>query len=74
MKKSYLKVEKYRFPEKEIDSENNVAVAVDVGCEFTKVAYWNPEDGCSSLLPLSETNSIPTAIAYSVYCNTVNLV
>ena len=54
------------MPEKAIDTETDVAVAVDVGCEFTKVAYWNPEDGCSSLLPLSESNSIPTAIAYSV--------
>lgn len=66
MSKSFLKVEKYRLPEKAIDTETDVAVAVDVGCEFTKVAYWNPEDGCSSLLPLSESNSIPTAIAYSV--------
>lgn len=66
MSGSYLKVEKYRLPKEAIDSENNGVIAVDVGSEFTKVAYWNPEDGCSSLLPLSESNSIPTAIAYSV--------
>lgn len=66
MGSDYIREEKYEIPEAQIDSENGAVIAVDLGCEFTKASYWNKEDGCSSLIPLSDNNSIPTAIAYSV--------
>lgn len=41
-------------------------IAVDMGNEFTKVSYWNMEDGCSNTVCFDEYESIPTALAYKV--------
>lgn len=59
-------IEKLRVPEKPVESENSAVVAVDIGNEFTKAAYWNMEDNCSNVAMIDGCNSIPTAIAYSV--------
>lgn len=59
-------IERLRVPEKHVESENLAVVAVDIGNEFTKAAYWNMEDNCSSVAMIDGCNSIPTAIAYSV--------
>lgn len=53
-------------PSQEYNKENSVVIAVDLGCAFTKVSYWNFEDGSSTLLRINGCDSIPTAIAYSV--------
>ena len=55
-----------RKPESIAKNENSVAIAIDMGCEFTKVSYWNFEDNCSSIIKIDNAESIPTAIAYSV--------
>ena len=41
-------------------------IAVDMGNEFTKVSYWNMEDGCSNTVCFDEYESIPTVLAYKV--------
>ena len=53
-------------PESVSTQENSVSIAIDLGCEFTKVSYWNFEDGCSNIIKIDNAESIPTAIAYSV--------
>ena len=60
------RTEKIRLPAKPFNSEHSVVVAVDVGNEFTKAAYWNEEDNCSNTVSIDGYNSIPTAIAYLV--------
>ena len=60
------RTEKIRVPAKPFNSEHSVVVAVDVGNEFTKAAYWNGEDDCSNTVSIDGYNSIPTAIAYLV--------
>ena len=39
MGSDYIREEKYEIPEAQIDSENGVVIAVDLGCEFTKASY-----------------------------------
>lgn len=58
--------DKLRKPSSAYNKEDSVVIAVDLGCEFTKVSYWNFEDGSSSLVRIDGCDSIPTAIAYSV--------
>jgi len=59
-------VESLRIPEKPMESDGSVVVAVDIGNEFTKASYWNADDGCSNIIPIDGYDSIPTAISYSV--------
>ena len=60
------RTEKIKVPTKPFNSGQSVVVAVDVGNEFTKAAYWNEEDSCSNTISIDGYNSIPTAIAYLV--------
>ena len=46
--------------------DDSIVIAVDMGNEFTKVSYWNKEDGCSNTVCFDEYESIPTALAYRV--------
>ena len=66
MNMSSSNTEILRKPESIVKNENSVAIAIDMGCEFTKVSYWNFEDNCSNIIKIDNTESIPTAIAYSV--------
>lgn len=58
--------EKLREPDTIYNQPDSVVIAVDLGCAFTKVSYWNFEDGCSTIIKMNGAESIPTAIAYSV--------
>ena len=54
------------IPETPVDGTQDAVVAIDMGCAFTKVSFWNQEDNCSCTLRIDGESSIPTAIAYSV--------
>ena len=58
--------ERLRDPENFENPEDSVVIAVDLGSEFTKVSYWNFEDGCSNIIRINGCESIPSAIAYDV--------
>ena len=58
--------EKLRDPENFENPEDSIVIAVDLGSEFTKVSYWNFEDGCSNIIRINDCESIPSAIAYDV--------
>ena len=53
-------------PDAAMDCTESAVVALDVGCAFTKVSYWNAENNASSILRIDGNDSIPTAIAYTV--------
>lgn len=53
-------------PDAAMDCTESAVVALDVGCAFTKVSYWNTEDNASNILRIDGSDSIPTAIAYMV--------
>lgn len=62
----FSETEKLRNPDIPYNEKDSVVIAVDLGCEFTKVSYWNFEDGCSSIVKINGLESFPTAISYRV--------
>lgn len=66
MSESAERMECIRIPESPVGGEDSIVIAVDMGNEFTKVSYWNMEDGCSNTVCFDEYESIPTALAYKV--------
>ena len=66
MSENAERTEYLRTPERPVGGDDSIVIAVDMGNEFTKVSYWNKEDGCSNTVCFDEYESIPTALAYRV--------
>ena len=59
-------IERLRVNKNPYGQDGSEVVAIDIGSEFTKVSFWNKEDGCSSTLHLGSSELVPTMISYSV--------